>query len=152
MKSEYQRILEKSGFIAQDGEEIEFAIEAELWASSSNPIDRAIGKFIKFLNLIVGIKLIGYLIVTNKRIVEISQKKVCWAFNAGKNVKFVMPKSVREVGYRAEGTFLGCFCQAYYLYYEAQTQSTSILLKGVDEAEAARISKVFYDLTLKCNA
>lgn len=147
-----QEILQKSGFVLANGETFEFGVEAELWAGSSNPIDRMLGKLTRLLNLLVGVKRYGYLIVTNKRVVEVTQKKACWVLNAGKEVKNVLPSSIKEVGYVAEGTFCGCFCQAYTLYYDAFTQRTAILLKGADEAEAARVAKLFYDIVNKQQA
>ena len=145
-------ILKKSGFVLDDGETLLFGVEAELWAGSSNPIMRMIGKIERILNLLVGVKKRGYLLITNKRVIELTQHIGCWVFNAGKDVKSVLPRSIKEVGYRAEGAFLGCFCQAYTLYYEAHTQSTTIMLKGANEEEAARVAKLFYDTVAKAQA
>ena len=141
-----QVVLQKSGLILEDGEVLELALEAELWATSSNPLARLIGAINRFLSLLVGRKKHGYIIVTNKRLVEISQQMNCWCCNAGKDIKIVMPSTILEVGYVAEGTFCGCFCQAYHLYYEALTQQTSILLKGATEEEAANAAKALYNL------
>lgn len=143
-----QEVLKKSGFILSEGETLELGIEAELWAGSSNPIARFLGAFNRIVSAIMGIKRVGFLLVTNKRIVEVRQTKACWCFNAGKEVKNVMPSSVKEAGYTAEGACCGCFCQAYRLYYDAFTQRTSILLKGANEEEAAHCAKVLYDIVL----
>jgi len=142
-------ILKKSGFILEDGEILEVALEAELWAGSSNPIDRFFGACARILSLILGTKKHGFIIITNKRIVEVTQNKACWVFNAGKEIKNVLPSSVKEVGYTAQGTFCGCFCQAYHLYYDAFTQKTSVLLKGANEEEAARVAKAVYNIVVK---
>ena len=98
----------------------------------------------KFINLILGNKRKGYIVITNKRVVEVIQFEALWVLNAGKNVKYVLPSSVKEVGYTKEGTFLGCFCQAYSLYYDAFTQRTSVLLSASNEAEAQKIVDAFY--------
>ncbi len=135
----------KSGLILNDDEQLVFELEAELWASSANPIAKLIGTIVKFINLILGNKRQGFIVITNKRVVEVVQYKALWIFNVGKNLKYVLPSSVKEVGYTKEGTFCGCFCQSYNLYYDAFTQRTSVLLSNVDsEAEAQKVVDAFY--------
>ena len=134
----------KSGLILGEDEHLVVELEAELWATSSNPIARLIGGIIKFINLILGNKRQGYVVITDKRVVEIIQYKALWVLNAGKNVKYVLPSSVKEVGYTKEGTCFGCFCQSYNLYYDAFTQRTSVLLSDVDEAGAQKVVDAFY--------
>ena len=134
----------KSGVILSEGEELVMELEAELWSSSSNPIARAIGEINRILSLFIGVKKNGYVVITNKRVIEVRQNIACWCFNTGKRVTYVLPSSVKEVGYIKEGTFCGCFCQAYSLYYDAFTQRTAILLKGMHEEETANLVNVFY--------
>ena len=92
----------------------------------------------------LGNKRQGFVVITNKRVVEVIQFKALWVLNAGKNVKYLLPSSVKEVGYVKEGTCLGCFCQSYTLYYDAFTQRTSILLPSDNEAEAQKVVDSFY--------
>ena len=134
----------KSGLILGEDEHLVVELEAELWATSSNPIARLIGAVVKFINLILGNKRQGYVVITDKRVVEIIQYKALWVLNAGKNVKYVLPSSVKEVGYTKEGTCFGCFCQSYNLYYDAFTQRTSVPLSDVDEAGAQKVVDAFY--------
>lgn len=134
----------KSGLILGEDEHLVIELEAELWATSSNPIARLIGAVVKFINLILGNKRQGYVVITDKRVVEIIQYKAFWVLNAGKNVKYVLPSSVKEVGYTKEGTCFGCFCQSYNLYYDAFTQRTSVLLSDVDESGAQKVVDAFY--------
>ena len=134
----------KSGLILGEDEHLVVELEAELWATSSNPIARLFGAVVKFIKLILGNKRQGYVVITDKRVVEIIQYKALWVLNAGKNVKYVLPSSVKEVGYTKEGTCFGCFCQSYNLYYDAFTQRTSVLLSDVDEAGAQKVVDAFY--------
>lgn len=134
----------KSGLILGEDEHLVVELEAELWATSSNPIAKLIGGIVKFINLIFGNKRQGYVVITDKRVVEIIQFKALWVLNAGKSVKYVLPSSVKEVGYTKEGTCFGCFCQSYNLYYDAFTQRTSVLLSDVDEAGAQKVVDAFY--------
>ena len=137
--------LLKSGIILEENEKLIMELEAELWAESSNPIARAIGFIIKIIYFILGIRLHGYLVITDKRVIEVRDAKACWIFNTSKEVKYVLPASVKEAGYLKRATFCGCFCQSYYFYYESWTQRTAIQLKGVDEKEAKAVVDAFYN-------
>ncbi len=135
----------RSGLVLNEDENLVMELEAELWASSSNFIAKIIGSVIKLINLILGNKRKGFVVITDKRVVEIVQFKALWVFNVGRNVKFLLPSSVKEVGYFKEGTLCGCFCQSYNLYYDAFTQRTSVLLSSVDsDAEAQKVVEAFY--------
>ncbi|MBR4115249.1 MAG: hypothetical protein IKK40_04490 [Bacteroidales bacterium] len=134
----------KSGFVLEEGEQLVMELEAELWATSQNPIAKLLGKIAKFCALLIGNKRLGFIVITNKRVVEINQMKVCWVLNVGKEVKYVLPSSVKEVGYIQEGSFCGCFCQSYYLYYESFTQRTQVLLPANAEQEAQAVVSAFY--------
>ena len=134
----------KSGVILNESEKLVVELEAELWASSSNPIAKFIGACWRIISLIFGIKKKGFVVVTNKRIIEVRQDIACWVFNTAKEIKYVLPSSVKEVGYIKEGTFLGCFCQAYHLYYDAFTQRTSVQLKGFNEQQTQALVDTVY--------
>lgn len=134
----------KSGLILKEGENLVMELEAEMWATSSNPIAKAIGAIMKVINFILGNRRQGFLVITNQRVVEIVQFKALWVFNLGKNVKFLLPSSVKEIGYLKEGTCFGCFCQSYKLYYEAFTQQREILLSADDDASAQKVVDAFY--------
>lgn len=136
--------LLKSGVVLEDGENLVMELEAELWATSSNPIARALGWLLKLYYFLFGIRMHGYVVITDRRVIEVRERKQCWVFNASKEVKYVLPSSVKEAGYVMYGTCCGCFCQAYHFYYEAWTQKTDIMLKGVDEKGAAAIVDAFY--------
>ena len=133
----------KTGVILEDGESLVMEIEAELWATSSNPIARFFGSIRKFFAMVFGTRRNGYIVITNRRVVEVSNYIVCYCFNVGREVKYVLPSSVKEVGYRRHAT-CGCFCPAYYFYYQAFTQDREVLLSGSDETEAQRIVDAFY--------
>lgn len=139
----------RSGVILEDDEKLVAEIEAELWAASSNPIARFIGAIIKVIYLILGMKKEGYIVLTDKRVIEVVSQKACWVFNTGKEVKYVLPSSVKEVGYTKEGTFLGCFCQCYSLYYDSHTQLTNVQLKGYNEQETIKLVNTFYETIVR---
>lgn len=67
-----------------------------------------------------------------------------YVFNTDKVVKYVLPSSVKEVGFYKTST-CGVFCPAYLLYYQANTETNSIRLKTSDEREAHNIVDAFYN-------
>jgi hypothetical protein len=132
-----------SGITLAEDEKLVMEIEAELWASSSNPFARILGEITKLIALIFGIRKKGFLIITDKRVVEVSTQISCWCITTGRQVKYVLPSSVKEIGYTRTAT-CGFFCPAYHLYYEGFTQRTAVLLKDADEAGALKATNAFY--------
>jgi hypothetical protein len=132
-----------SGIVLGEDEKLVMEIQAELWASSSNPFARLIGLFRKFLAFISGFRRKGFLVITNKRVVEVSAQVNCWCITIGKQVKYILPSSIKELGYNRTAT-CGYFCPSYHLYYESLTQRTSVLLKGADESGALKVVNAFY--------
>jgi hypothetical protein len=91
----------------------------------------------------LGFRLKGFLVITDKRVVEVSTQITCWCFTTARQVKYVLPSSVKEIGYDKAAT-CGFFCPAYHLYYESFTQRTSVLLKGANEDGALKAANAFY--------
>ena len=132
-----------SGIMLEEEEKLIMEIEAELWASSSNPIARFFGAITKFVYMILGIRKNGFLVITDRRVVEVKAFIACWCINVGREIKYVLPNSVKEIGYTRTATCF-CFCPAYYLYYESFTQRTDVMLKGADESGALKAANAFY--------
>ena len=123
-------------------EQLVFKIEADFWNVGNNPIQKAIGKFVKFINLILGTSIRGHLVVTNKRIIELREDINCYCISAGKSMKVVTPHSIKEVGYKMKRV-CGLFCPVYYLYYEGHTQSTEIQVADGSEADMIKFIEAF---------
>ncbi len=142
----------KSGFIPEVGETPILEVEAELWAESSNIFARILGAFFRIINLFLGVRRTGFVVLTNKRIVEISNNIICFCFVGNRNVRSIFLNSVKEVGYTRKAT-CGCFCPAYNLYYETYSvlSKTSVLLKGADEMEANSVVSTFVNTCLKAS-
>jgi hypothetical protein len=141
----------KSGILLTEGENLVMEIEAELWAMSSNPIARLLGSITRVIAMIFGFKKKGYWVITDKRVVEVSLQIGCYCITTGRQVKYVLPSSVKEIGY-TKATTLGCFCPVYYLYYESFTQRSAVQLKGADEAEALKAANAFYSAISYANS
>jgi len=140
-----------SGIELAEDEKLVMEIEAELWATGSGPIARFIGGIKKFIAMIFGFRKRGFLIITDKRVVEISEQIGCWCVVTGRHVKNVMPNSVKEIGY-VKAAACGCFCHAHYLYYVGATQRTSIQMKGADESAVFKAAEAFYEVICAANA
>jgi hypothetical protein len=132
-----------SGIILNEGEQLIAEIEAELWATSANPIAQLVGSITKFINKILGNKKSGFIVITDKRVVEVVSITRCYVFNTAKEVKFLLPSSIKEVGFIKKAT-CGLFCPGYYFYYQGFTQTTEVLLKDTDEAGAQKLVDSFY--------
>ncbi|MDR0321625.1 MAG: hypothetical protein LBI28_08985 [Treponema sp.] len=132
-----------SGVKLADGENLVMEIEAELWATSSNPISQLLGGLSRVFSKILGFKKKGYWVITDKRVIEVSTQINCWCITTDRHVKFVLPSSVKEIGYTKTPT-CGLFCPVYYLYYESFTQRSAVQLKGTDETGAAKAADAFY--------
>jgi hypothetical protein len=133
-----------SGLMLAEDEKLVLEIEAELWATSSNPIARFFGAVAKFIAMLFGHKIKGFLVITDKRVVEVKTVINCYCFTTGREVKYVLPNSVKEVGYTRSATFL-CCCPMFQLYYESFTQRTAVMLKGADESGAKKAADAFYN-------
>jgi hypothetical protein len=132
-----------SGIMLAEDEKLVMEIEAELWATSSNPIARFFGAIQRVLAMICGFRKKGFWVITDKRVVEVSVRVMCWCITTGRQIKYVLPSSVKEIGYTRSAT-CGCCCPAYHLYYDSFTQRSAVLLKGADEAGALKAANAFY--------
>lgn len=133
----------KSGLVLGEGEKLVVELEAELWSTSANPIARFFGQIRKTIGKILGFSVSGFVVITDRRVVEVRSTKHCYVFNTGKEIKYLLPSSVKEIGYYKESTCF-VFCPAYYLYYDAFTQRTAIQLTTGDEVETQKVVDAFY--------
>lgn len=136
----------KSGVTLREGENLVVELEAELYATAGDPISRFLGKITRFIRYwFLGWRQEGYLIITDQRIIEATKEKSCWCFEIGKHIKYVLPASVKEVGFIKGATFF-CCCNAFHLYYDAFTQRTTVQLPTDDESEAQALVDKIYDI------
>lgn len=140
-----------SGVVLAENEKLVMELEAELWATSSNPIARFFGEVRRIIAMILGWKVKGFWVITDKRVVEVAVQIACWCITVGRQVKYILPSSVKEIGYTRTAT-CGCFCPAYHLYYESFTQRSAVLLKGADENGASKAATAFYAAIAHANA
>ena len=134
----------KSGLQLASNEKLVFEIEAELWAVGDGPIQRLIGLVLKLFYFICGQRVKAFLVITDKRVVEVATRVFFYCIPVEKRVSYVLPSSVKEIGWKKSPTIC-CFCPMYKLYYQGHTACTEIQLKDVDdEAGAMKIANAFY--------
>ncbi len=142
----------QSGIVLQNGETLVMELEAEMWATSSNPIVKFIASIVKIICFIFGLRRNGYVVVTDKRVIQVLRFNALWCFNTGSIVKCILPSSIKEIGYVKQGTCCGCFCQAYTLYFQSFTDTTNVLLGTVTEdREAQAVVDAFYKAIFVAN-
>jgi hypothetical protein len=132
-----------SGFSLAEGETLIMKIDAALMVAIYNPLLRLIVAILKFIAMILGFRTKGFLIITDRRVVEVWEHIGCWCINLGRQVSYVKPNSIKEVGFEKRTT-CGCFCPVYCLYYKALTRHTAVKMKGADESTVLKTVEAFY--------
>ena len=102
----------KSGILLTEGENLVVELEAEMWVTGLNAIDKMFGYIYKFFAMLLGVRKEGYIVITNKRVVEVRKDKIFFVMDNGKTITYLMPNSIKEIGYTKEPTFF-CFCPVY---------------------------------------
>ncbi|MDR2842596.1 MAG: hypothetical protein LBV52_05290 [Spirochaetaceae bacterium] len=138
----------KSGVVLPEGETLVLEIESGLVSTSSFLILRFLIGILRFLGQLVGIRTKGFIVLTNKRVIEVYNQFVFWGWKVRKTVKNVPLKYIKEVNYNKKGVFL-CFYRAYHLYYERSLQRVYAILKGLSEAELQKAVNLFFTTVLK---
>jgi hypothetical protein len=134
----------KSGIDLLENEALVLEIDAELYVTSPCVILRFLHGIIRFFAQILGFRKRGFLVVTNKRFVEVYDQIIFWIFNIRKYVKSVpLCKIDKEVDYVKKGTFAFLF-RAYQLYYTRSWRRVYVILRGLDEREVYSVASSVY--------
>ena len=72
----------KSGIILTEGEVVVAELEAELSESGGDLLDKLLAPVKKFFAWVFGCRRKGYLVITNKRVVEIVAITNCYVFTS----------------------------------------------------------------------
>jgi hypothetical protein len=134
----------KSGIDLLENETLIAEADAGLYITSAFVILRFIQDFLRFIGLILGFRKRGYLVITNKRFVEIYTQTIFWIIKIRKNVRSIPLCAIKkDVGCVKKGTF-AFFSRSYQLYYERFWRRVYVVLRGLDEGEAYRITNTAY--------
>jgi hypothetical protein len=136
----------KSGVDLLENETLVLEMDAELYVTSSWVILRFFYGIIRFLAQIFGFKKRGFLVVTNKRFVEVYTQIIFWVITIRKYVKSVPAGHIgKEIDYVKKGTFAFLF-RAYQLYYERTRRRVYVILRGLDEREVHSAANTVYKI------
>jgi hypothetical protein len=135
----------QSGVTLLENETLVLEMNAELYVTSSWAILRFIHGIIRFFAQILGFRKQGFLVVTNKRFVEVYNQIIFWIINIRKYVKSIPLERIEgEVDYVKKGTFAFLFraCQLYY--NKRENRRVYAILRGLDEQDAHGAANAVY--------
>ncbi len=112
-----------------EGEKVLYQVEGNAWSSSSNPFEQLIAGFFKIFWVIFGVKLMTYIIATDKRIIQVDKKTILWGMMTG-NVSVITlnKKNVQSVGYQHVVAWF--FWKTSYFVLASMTSVVHITYKG----------------------
>jgi len=142
----------KSGINLMDGEQLVVEVEAEMYDTGSGPLGRIMGIFSKFAAKASGSVEKGYLVVTDKRVILVTEQKICCVFQKSKGVTSFLPNSVYKMGWVKEGTLL-CCCPTINLWYSTRYgDGKDIRMIGATEDTAMKAIDAFFKMVSQSNA
>jgi len=128
-----------SGFPLLENEQLVLEIESKLYMTSPWLPLRFLWGLIRPILQILGFHRKGYLIATNKRLVEYYTQTIFWFIKIRKFVECVSLKKIKgNVQWTKKGTFL-FFCRAYQISYNRPWYRVYFILKGKEEEEVNKI-------------
>ncbi|MGM0598092.1 MAG: hypothetical protein ACQES9_13745 [Myxococcota bacterium] len=115
------------------GEEIDYAIQADGFFLGTNPIAKFVAKIQAFFTKLTGGHIRIFLVLTNKRIILIeSTAKMCGC-TATKNVHTIGIKSIVEAGSNKETQ--ACCIHTRMIHIESFTEKYSMVVKKFSDLE-----------------
>jgi hypothetical protein len=127
----------ESGIVLAEGEELISEIVAEMFPRGNGLLGKLISGCQKLIAKLTGTKLKGYMVVTNKRVIVITDSIVCWCVNVSHSVDYIFAHHVRSLGYQRAPT-CGLFCPEYSIYLTTFTSGWEFVVKGADEASISK--------------
>ena len=86
--------------VLMDNEQIKCQIEGNAYTDSPNPMIKLIIAIFRILSIILGVKLRTYIVITNKRIIQVDKRTVLWGIiPADTSVVTLNKRTIQSVGY-----------------------------------------------------
>lgn len=123
-----------------DGEDVTAELRGNAYTLSSNPLTRMIMSFFRIFATIFGKKREIYAYVTKDRVILLENSKYFWALDGSISVTSAFPRSILEVGYRMDRSFI--FFKTHYLYIARSTDAQLISSKNGKEGVLSMINKI----------
>ena len=138
----------KSGITPTEDECFVNEIEAELQTTSFDTFSKMFSGIQKFIAAVFGFKKKAFWVITDKRVIEVYEQFAFYFFSTGRQVKFILLRDIKEIGY-IKKSIVGFLHPSYYVFYESSKQTSKMKLKKADETEALKIAETFYDAMRK---
>ena len=137
-----------SNVILMDGEKVVVALQTEMYALSTNIIENIIAKVYGFIAMLFGIKRMGQLTITDRRIILEQHQKIFWCFDTKAAFSTIMPNAIASVDYAFVGQIL-CFCRKYVFSFSTTSgNGYEFVLKG-GASQASEITNAALNALLK---
>lgn len=112
-----------------ENEEVLYQVEGNAYTDSPNPLIKLITSLFRIIWMILGIKLITYIVVTNRRLIRIDKKTILWGMIPSDiNVSTLNKKTIQSVGYSKAVRWL--FFKTIYFELRNMTEIVRITYKG----------------------
>lgn len=116
-------------FTPLEGETIVAQVEGDAYNDSPNPIMQIFMAFVKIIWMILGVKRMTYLVITNLRIVEVTKKTILWGILPGDTSVITLNKrSIQSVGYEMATSWF--IFKKFYFVLANMSGATRITYKG----------------------
>ena len=114
-----------------EGEEILQQVEGDANTLASGPLAKVISIITNLLDKVLGRSRKVLILITNKRIIELSTEKVFWKFDKGVNVVNYTPRAINYVGYALVKDWL--VFNTNYFVLSTISAETKVIFKGKKE-------------------
>jgi hypothetical protein len=115
------------------GEEIEYAVQADGFFAGSNPIAKMMAKVQAFITKITGGHIRSFLVLTNMRVFVIETTAVMCGWQASKNAHTIAIKSIVEASTKKETKM--CCIHTRSIGVESLTQKWEMVVKKMNDTE-----------------
>ena len=114
-----------------EGEEILQKVEGDANTLASGPLAKVLSIFINIIDKIFGRSRKVMIIISNKRVIELSTEKVLWKFDKGVEVINYTPRAINYVGYALVKDWL--VFNTNYFVLSTISANTKVIFKGKKE-------------------
>jgi len=115
------------------GEEIQYAVQADGFFVGTSPLEKAIAKLQAFFTKLTGGHIRMFLVLTNQRVLLIESTAKCCGFSASRVVHTIATKSIVEAGSIRETTW--CCFHTRMIQVESLTQKYVLVAKTMTDPE-----------------
>jgi hypothetical protein len=118
-------------FTPFEGENVLTLIEGNAWNDNPNPFVQIIMFLVKIVSFILGIRSRAYIIVTDRRIVQVDKNRVLWLIPVAVSVLTLNKSSIQSFGWEMASSWL--IFRKYFFVLENQAGRVKITYSGGKE-------------------